>query len=329
MANNSNGYNNFTDFPYQAYGNAHGTLFFKRYALSQDKGEVQFPAFIESFNENYVSNWERQTVFGRSDPMQFYGGTQRTINVSFTLVASSVNIAKLQLTSLDQLIKYLYPNYAQGAYTSPPMIGVKYENLIRDGGDFLVGTMGNFSITPNFEEGVFTPRNDVVPGMQGTGQVDMMEVYPQTIQLAFDFYPIHRDTLGWEYGNWTGEDFHQVRHDPKKLSEGTAQLQEIFKDMFGETVESADALQALADFSEITQEELEKIKKEQIAKKILGTPPNAYANSSIDDMLQSQKALNVAKAKAQKAGDKNLISFFEKRQEELNRAMFSKIGAGE
>lgn len=297
-----------------AGGAGHGTLFFKRYALSHQEGEVKFPAFIGAFNESYQSNWERQTVFGRSDPMQFYGGTQRVLNVTFTLVASSAEIARLQLTSLDQLIKYLYPNYANNAYSAPPIIGVKYENLIRDGADFLVGTMGNFNFTPNFDDGVYTPRDLTQEGLVN----DWMEIYPQTIELSFDFYPIHRDTLGWSGDRFMGNDFHPIHMTQETLdkqAEGLRQLQAIYKDMYGETVESADALQALMDFSDITQEELAKKKKQSLP----GTPQSVVGASTAESLIQAQDALDAALEKAKKSGDKTLISFFEKKQAELKQ----------
>jgi hypothetical protein len=268
-------YNNFTEFPYLETGGAgHGTLFVKRYGIDNKDGTLQFPAFINSFQESFNSSWERETVFGRSDPMQFYGGTQRVINLSFKLVAASAEVARLQLAQLDIMMQFLYPKYANRAYSSAPLIGLIYENLIREGNDYLIGTIGSFSFTPDFEEGVFTPRD-----LEGASiaDIDAMEVYPQVIEVSFDFYPIHRKTLGWS-SPFRGDDFHPINITNKEMNT---------------LVKSNSAKVPLVDDPEVeldkldseTQEELTKQKK----KNTPGSPEQTIGSSAGFNMLETLK----------------------------------------
>ena len=285
-------YNNFTRFPYNVNkakqtSGGHGILYFKRYGISMFDGETRFPAFITSYNEAYQSNWERQTVFGRSDPMQFYGGTQRNINVSFTLVAGSPEEGRQQLTSLDKLLTFLYPNYADGAYSSAPLIGVKYENLIRDGSDFLVGTMGNFNVTPNFEEGVFTPQNFGGGDLATEAALDALEVYPKIIELTFDFYPLHRETLGWQGSTFMSDDFHPIERTGQFVSRYIEELREAQQLAFDQIAK--DPLAKLAELEEQMQKELAKKKKEELPGSPKDTIGKAESAAYLEG-LQKQKA---------------------------------------
>ena len=284
-------YNDFTDFPYKPSFNqksgGHGILYFKRYGISAFEGEAQFAAFITSFNEAYQSNWERQTVFGRSDPMQFYGGTQRSMNVSFTLVAGSPEQARLQLTSLNQLLKFLYPSYADDAYSSAPLIGVKYENLIRDGNDFLVGTMGNFNVTPNFEEGVFSPQNFGGGDLFTESVLDALEVYPKIIELTFDFYPLHRETLGWQGSTFMSDDFHPIAQTAKVVQDRVASIK------FLQELTMKQEAEELEDMAESLQEELVKEKKKELP----GSPQSTVGEAQSAGYLE---ALQKEKVKLEK-----------------------------
>ena len=183
--------------------------------------------------------------------------------------------------------------------------------------------MGNFTFTPDFESSIHTPLGLETKGINN----DYVEIYPSIIELSFDFYPIHRSTLGWTGDSFMGEEFHPIFMTQKTLdkqAEGLQQLQDIFKDMYGETVQSADALQALMDFSDVTQQELEKKKLEATFKAITGNAGNAYLSLSEQELVQSSQAVEVALGKAEKAGDKTLAAFLEKKQDELKRAALVK-----
>jgi hypothetical protein len=290
-------YNNFTEFPYGIGGGlnkggsgaGHGTLFITRYGINTGAAEfdVVLPAFMTSFQESFQSNWERETVFGRSDPMQFYGGTQRTLNVAFKVVASSAEVAKSQLAALEAIMQFLYPNYnANNAYSSAPILGIKYENMIRDGNGHLAGTMGNFSFAPNFDEGVFSPR-DIV-GAEFVNR-DGLEIYPQSIDVTFDFYPLHKNTLGWRNGQFLGDSFHpnevtvtqediQAEIDRRNLNlQSDALLEEL-------DAEKAE----LDNLSEEQQEELVKQAKEAAP----GSPQASLTTPFEDVLLNNLKKWN-------------------------------------
>lgn len=197
---------------YSTFGD-HSKLYIRRYGISEAAGKFEFPVFLESFSDSFSSEWEKQSVFGRSDPMQFYAGTQRTISVEFSLVAGDVLQAQVNLKNVNKMAKILYPRYQDGAIVSTPIIGIKYENFIREGSGYLMGTIGTLSVVPDFENGVFG-RQDHLTSIE-EAQIrqaglpafpDSLEVYPKIIRLSFDFSPIHRGTLGWNVSSFIGHD---------------------------------------------------------------------------------------------------------------------------
>ncbi len=196
----------------------HSKLFIKRYGIEPSVGEFNFYAFLESFSDSYASEWEKQSVFGRSDPMQFYGGTQRNISAEFSLVAGNVLQAQENLQASNLMAQILYPRYYEGVISSTPLIGIKFENFICEDNNYLVGTIGNLTITPDFDNGVFGRQDYLTVDEEAAistafgedgGLPDAMEIYPKIIRLSFDFTPLHRATLGWSKNSFlVGIHFH-------------------------------------------------------------------------------------------------------------------------
>ena len=50
---------------------------------------VNFKAFVTEYNETFNSTWTPTSVYGRTDPIQSYTGTTRSISLTFDVPASS------------------------------------------------------------------------------------------------------------------------------------------------------------------------------------------------------------------------------------------------
>lgn len=162
---------------------------------------VSMAAFVDSWNDSFTSNWNREQVYGRMDPIQNFQSTQRTISVGFKLVAASKGEAKKNLNSVSQLIQFLYPSYnSMGdgvmngfSISGAPILTVRYMNLITDAdGGSLVGTMDGIDHSFEFDAGFFEGAN---------------QVYPKVINLSFTFHPLHKGTQGYINGKSTNEGF--------------------------------------------------------------------------------------------------------------------------
>ena len=162
---------------------------------------VAFKAWVTDYNEQYTSTWNSEEVYGRMDPIQTFVGTKRVIDLSWDVVARSEAEAKDNLERCSLLFKMLYPTYRGETMSAPPLLKLKFVNLIQNVATGskgttapaklagLVGTADGFTFTPDMEDsGFFDP---------GTGTV-----YPQKISLKCTFTVLHTHKLGggkaWE-----------------------------------------------------------------------------------------------------------------------------------
>lgn len=162
--------------------------------------QIFFKAFLVDFMDNFVTNYNKEQVFGRPDPIQTYQNTERIINVAFDLVSSNINEAKANLIKSNSLISMMYPSYDQvgraNSIKSGPLFKVKMGNLIckpglretegmapaRQAG--LSCTIGGFKYNPSVDDGFFDPE----PGI----------FYPQTINIDLELSIIHETSLGYD-----------------------------------------------------------------------------------------------------------------------------------
>jgi hypothetical protein len=107
----------------------------------------------------------------------------------------------------EKLFMMLYPSYDgcgdnASSIKQAPLFKFKFGNLITaptvtanasaaEGG--LMGTMGGFEYSPDFESGFFTP---------GTA-----EMYPQTISLGAEFQVLHNFAVGWNKKSFRSHNF--------------------------------------------------------------------------------------------------------------------------
>jgi hypothetical protein len=100
---------------------------------------VFFKAFIIAYNETYNSTWKSEQVFGRADQIHSFVQTGRQIQLSLAVPAASESEAFENLSKVQKLIQFLYPNYEhiQEAQTisQGPLVRLKIMNLLQDMSD--------------------------------------------------------------------------------------------------------------------------------------------------------------------------------------------------
>jgi len=166
---------------------------------------IAFKAYLTDFKDNYESNWESVEVYGRMDDIQQFKGTKRRIDIGWQVVAASFEEAMSNLAACSELFKMLYPTYESETLKAPPLMKLKFGNLIQDvnisakgtiaaktGG--LLGVVNGFSLTPNLDAGFFDPGAGIL--------------FPKVIDLSCTFTVLHQETPGWKAGknDWIGDD---------------------------------------------------------------------------------------------------------------------------
>jgi len=167
------------------------------YSLPADKA-IRFKAFLTDFTDSYKSDWNKENLFGRMDPLQTFKGTERTITISWDVPSASLREAKANLKRASILFSMLYPAYSQGpgaVMTTPPLFKLKMMNWIHDAGASaqngagsakecgLIGTASGFDFAPDLEAGVFH---------DGPGKI-----YPKAIKLNCTYTVNHTHIVGW------------------------------------------------------------------------------------------------------------------------------------
>jgi hypothetical protein len=157
---------------------------------------VEFPAFLTDFSQTFDATWNTEDVYGRMDPISTYQGTKRTMSLGFDLPAGSLPEAKDNLDNCSRLTKMVYPVYDTRTdnhiLSKPPLVRLKFANLIGDKGGGLLGWIGGLSWKPTLDSGMFT---------------DNKEFFPKVITISFSFNILHERRLdqktlpeNWPFG---------------------------------------------------------------------------------------------------------------------------------
>ena len=177
--------------------NAGGVLSFYSYIMDT---EITFEAFLTSYNDGFNSNWNKENVYGRMDPIYTFQNTQRTFGLSFTIPnvvmkkGDSKNVA-ISMDKLNRFFQFLYPKYGGAnalTITQAPLLRIKFANLIARSvassngtakEDGILGAVSSLSMTPKIEHGfskVTAPSGKAL-------------IYPNFIDMQLAFDPIHEE----------------------------------------------------------------------------------------------------------------------------------------
>ena len=199
------------------------------------ESDIFFKAFITTFAESYNSDWNSETVFGRTDPIYTFKNTQRRITLSFKVPAETISEAYENLGRVQKLAQFLYPNYGNLAgqgdiltLTQSPLVRLKVMNLARNNngvgtispgddpialeGDVFAGDAATifraYSSTNDPSKGVLgvITNMNVVHNIEnkdiGVFMTAQNTILPKMIEISIDFACIHESTIGWGEDNY-------------------------------------------------------------------------------------------------------------------------------
>tara|TARA_Y100000310_G_scaffold343711_1_gene452668 strand:+ start:3595 stop:4680 length:1086 start_codon:yes stop_codon:yes gene_type:complete len=180
------------------------------------KRNIFFKLFLTDFQDVFTAEYQKESVFGRMDPIATYKRTGRVITLSWDMPSSGLDEAKENMAKANSLIQMLYPVYDNstagtgGATTmkSGPIFRIKLGNLIikpgrgRNGMDGPASEMGlsgiieGFTYLPRLEYGVFDPKTSSLASNSGRQYAG--EIYPKVLSAQVTFTVLHDTPLGWE-----------------------------------------------------------------------------------------------------------------------------------
>ena len=86
------------------------------------KNYINFRAFIDSFSDAYNANWTGQKYMGRGEQFYKYDSFNRTVNLSFTVAAQSMEEIMVMYRKLNYLASNLAPDYTEAGYLAGPLV---------------------------------------------------------------------------------------------------------------------------------------------------------------------------------------------------------------
>ncbi len=181
--------------------------------------EVSFEGWVTEFSDQFSSNWNQTSVYGRMDPLATFENTQRTISLGFDIVSDNVDMASRNLANINYLIEFLYPEYIsdqrsiQNTLKAAPLLGIKWTNLISNSSapGYLYGYInGGFNYAPDIGEGGFIKRNTSITSEEretdDVGPVGTLTTVdttrkssfiPKKVSISFTFNVLHTHLTGW------------------------------------------------------------------------------------------------------------------------------------
>jgi hypothetical protein len=186
----------------------------------RNKETVFFKAFIIGFSDTYSPNFNPVEVFGRTDAIQQYKGTSRSISLSFKVPAASEGEAFENLGRAGKLIQMLYPSYADinNALTlsEAPLVRLKVMNLLSkehtkesNQDEPYSNFYSKYKTTAEPEKGILGVITSctVNHGLESEGAFlkpdSTNTILPKLIEIVVSFTPIHEETIGFE-GEYSG-----------------------------------------------------------------------------------------------------------------------------
>ena len=141
---------------------------------------ILFEGWVTEFSDQFTSNWNPETVYGRMDPLVTYQNTSRSISLGFDIVSDNAAQAQINLAKVNRLIQFLYPVYdndpnlatsagdrgVQNVLKAAPLLSLRWTNLIASAQNNapLIGHMQGLNYAPDVSQGGFIDAAEKTTG---------------------------------------------------------------------------------------------------------------------------------------------------------------------
>jgi hypothetical protein len=202
-----------------------------------------FRAFINSFDDSIAATWDPFKYLGRGEDFYTYKGFSRSNNISFTLMAQSVQEMSIMYQKLNYIVSSLAPDYSQGGYMRGNLVQLTLGGYYYE----MPGIIENITITlPNdatWEIGIPPSEADstqfAASPTRFTGR--NVQELPHRLDISMTFKPIHNflpQIVGSSYSKTDNADGINGGQDIKQRFLSLANANPNWKDgnLYGEGV---------------------------------------------------------------------------------------------
>lgn len=111
---------------------------------------IYFRAFIKNLTEKFIPEWKKDKYYGRTESIRVYTGTDRIVNVDFSIVALSNVGLSTMWKKINHFLKMLYPTFTNdGLLYAAPLVRVRIGDLISQNGIGLPAVITDVSLDYN------------------------------------------------------------------------------------------------------------------------------------------------------------------------------------
>lgn len=157
----------------------------------KQKTFAHFRSFIDSFSDDVSAEWNSFKYLGRGDNFYTYQGFTRTCNMSFTLMALSVQELSVMYQKLNYIISSLAPDYSSGGFMRGNLAQLTLGGYFYE----MPGIINSINVTiPNDTTWeIAIPSDDTTIEQAGTGitfRNPNVQELPHRLQVTISFTPI-------------------------------------------------------------------------------------------------------------------------------------------
>ena len=160
---------------------------------------LQFASIITDFTDQWTQNWNSTNVYGRMDPVSFYGGTRRELTLAFDVRGDDGLESARNMRNIQTLIQYQYPRYRnpageQRTIIAPPYFAFRFLNMLNSGGAYsrtLTGYInGSIQVKPGF--------GDKNTSIHFDDNENPTAMYASLVNISMRIQVLHvGDLVGW------------------------------------------------------------------------------------------------------------------------------------
>jgi hypothetical protein len=160
---------------------------------------IHFRAFIDSFSDSYNADWQGTQYVGRGEKFYTYNSFDRTINMSWTVVAQSKDELIPMYQKLNFLASNLMPDYSGEGYMRGPLVRLTVGGYLYSQPGFITALTYDIPQESPWEIGI-TDNNTA-------GSDNTVKELSHMIKVSgFSFTPIHNFVPRKQTNSYAGVD---------------------------------------------------------------------------------------------------------------------------
>jgi hypothetical protein len=160
----------------------------------EDDSEVTylpFRAYLTSFGDNFVGNWNSHNYIGRAESFHSYSGFERTISVAFKVAANSKEEILPLYQKLNLLAGATAPTYVDGGFMRGQIVSLTVGDYLSDTTGIITSVDFSWSTDYIWHTNGMDQKNasEQNPSEQ---RADATKKLPSVLDVTVSFTPIHQ-----------------------------------------------------------------------------------------------------------------------------------------